>query len=182
MRPSMPMSEKDIWKAIQAGDDRAWRELVDRYQSLVYSVALKVGLSMSDAADCFQHTWLALFRHRNKIRDPRKVAGWLAVTARREAVRVFRQSTNQESVSEYDQGDDMLLPDEELELLERQAHLQNGLARLDERCQHLLRLFFFAPEDFSYDQIASKMGISANSLGPIRQRCLERLRKILTSK
>ncbi len=165
----------------QAGDARAWKELVNRYQALVYTIALRVGLSMADAADCFQQSWVALYEHRKRIKDPERVAGWLATTARREAIRVYRRNLRQSDLPDDDRHiDPSALPDEELELLERQAHLENGMTQLDSRCRRLIELLFLAPEDWSYEQIAEKLEIAPNSLGPIRQRCLERLRKILS--
>ncbi len=177
----MSLTDQEIWKAVQAGDGAAWKKLVHQYQSLVYTVALKVGLSMADAGDCFQQTWLALYQHRKKIKDPERIAGWLATTARREAIRLSRRNRRHvEMEDETRQADSAALPDEELELLERQALLENGMARLDTRCRRLIELMFLAPEDWSYDQIAARLEIAPNSLGPIRQRCLGRLKKILS--
>lgn len=71
------------------------------------------------------------------------------------------------------------LPDEEVIALERQAILEVALEHLDSRCAALLRALFFEPENKSYKQIAKDLGVAANTLGPLRSRCLERLRKVL---
>jgi len=42
-----------------------------------------------------------------------------------------------------------------------------------------LWLFFFAPKKHSYDHIASVLGMTSNSLGAFRRRCLQRLQRIL---
>lgn len=71
------------------------------------------------------------------------------------------------------------LPDEELVQLEQQSHLETAIRELSPRCRELVELMFFEPEDSSYQEIADKLGIATNSLGPLRRRCLNALRKIL---
>jgi RNA polymerase sigma factor (sigma-70 family) len=176
----MKRSDSDIWEGILSGDAGAWRELVRKYQALVNTVALRAGLSMADAADCFQQTWVSLYEHRHRLQDPDRLSAWLVTTARREAIRLSQRSRRDvaaEAAGEL--ADEGPLADEQMVQLERQAHLEAAVAQLDDRCARLVELLFFAPEDWSYERIAEKLDISFNSLGPIRQRCLNRLKKIL---
>lgn len=176
----MSQSDSEIWEAVLAGDGGAWRALVRRYQALVNTVAVRAGLSVADAADCFQQTWVALFEHRHKLQDPTRIASWLVTTAKREAIRLSQRSRRElaeEAMGEP--ADESPLADEMLVQLERQAQLEAAMKHLDERCAKLVEMMFFAPEDWTYEQIAEKLGIAFNSLGPIRQRCLGRLKKIL---
>ncbi len=177
------MSDSELWDSIKRGDSQAWAELIRRYRKLVYAVAARAGLSMMDAADCFQQTWVLLYRSRNTLRNPDRLSSWLVTTARREALRLRRESSHYTSDVNDDYIDDRdLLPDEELERLERQAQLEAALNELSPRCQEIMEIFFFAPGEKSYEDIARSLGISANSLGPIRRRCLEQLKKILLKK
>jgi RNA polymerase sigma factor (sigma-70 family) len=166
---------------ILEGDNKAWELLIRRYQALVYSVSARAGLSSMDVADCFQQTWVLLHRHRHNLKDPSRLSAWLVTTAKREAIRL-RQKMGRESSEEIDETmwlSNAILPDEEMERLECQAQLEIALKDLDDRCRKLLETFFFAPTEKSYVEIAKSFGISANTLGPIRRRCLDRLRKIL---
>lgn len=177
---TIPNTDPDLWQKILNGDSAAWQLLVKRYQSLVYAVATRSGLSMADAADCFQQTWVALYENRSRIQDPTRLSAWLVTTAKREAMRLRRRElpdTGDET--EFDHPDHSPLPDEELIQIERQAHLEMALAELDLRCRQVVELFFFAPEEQSYDQISTSLGMTTNSLGPVRRRCLERLKEIL---
>jgi RNA polymerase sigma factor (sigma-70 family) len=174
------MTDCELWQRIIAGDDAAWAELVHKYQSLVYAVSTRAGLSMSDCADCFQQTWVLLFRNRHRLKDPARLSAWLVTTAKREALRLRRRAARTEE--EWDNSSLMAtgpLPDEEMEQLECQAQLEIALKEIDPRCRNVLKAFFFASEEQSYDEIAAAFGIPANSLGPIRRRCLERLKQIL---
>jgi RNA polymerase sigma factor (sigma-70 family) len=176
----MHESDLDLWPSILNGDSIAWGKLVTRYQSLVYTVATRSGLSMSDAADCFQQTWVALYKNRARIQDPTRIAAWLVTTAKREAQHLRRRVANDGvDTGDSETVDPDPLPDEELLQLERQAQLGIALGELDARCRKLVEAFFYADEDKTYEQIAASLGIASNSLGPIRRRCLERLKQIL---
>ena len=64
-------------------------------------------------------------------------------------------------------------------MLERRAVLDLALDQLDPRCAKLLRALFLSDESQSYAEIAKSLGVTANAFGPLRSRCLKRLRKIL---
>lgn len=176
----MQTTDSELWQRIMADDAEAWATLIRRYRALVYAVATRSGLSLADAADCFQQTWVALFQHRSRIKDPTRLSAWLVTTAKREALRLLRRTNHVSHDDAVPQPvDPRPLPDEELQRLENQAKLESGLKELDLRCRKLVAEFFFAPESRSYEEIARSLGLAPNSLGPIRKRCLARLRKIL---
>jgi RNA polymerase sigma factor (sigma-70 family) len=178
----MSASDIELWEAVLTGDSRAWAELVTRYQALVYTVCTRSGLSSDEAADCFQQTWITLHRQRKTVREPSRLSAWLVTTAKREVLRVKRQKARTDTIGEStpDVRSTDPWPDEVLERLEVQAFLEAALKELGPRCQRLVDLFFFAPEERTYEEIAEALGISANSLGPIRRRCLDKLKEILT--
>lgn len=176
----MPRPLPDIWSAVVAGSHPAWGELVRRFSPLVFTVARRAGLNRIDAEDCAQHTWVSLYKHRNKIRDPQSIPAWLIRTARRQAVRTVRRLR---VINHCEIAPDSLvsesLPDEEVLALERQAMIELAMADLGPRCRQLLHLLFFANEETSYKDIAKALEVAPNSLGPIRSRCLARLRRKL---
>lgn len=176
----MRKTDREIWAEILAGKAKAWTELVNRYQSLVYSVALRSGLSSAEAGDCFQHTWIALYQNRESLKDPNQLSSWLSTTARREAFRLNKRSRTSEPLDQISEPiDDSELPDETLERLQLQSQFEEALSEIDGRCRELLFALFFSPQEESYKEIADRLGIAMNSLGPTRQRCLEKLKKTL---
>lgn len=178
----MSFSLEAIWDRVRAGDHRAWRELVEHFQPLVYSLAARSGLSSSEAADCFQHTWVALYEHRHRIKESQRLPGWIVTTVRREAFR-FRKQQSRLLPDENLPESASVAPDpsQELELTERQYYLEAGLARLDPRCRRLLQALFYETDETTYVGLANELKLSINAIGPLRKRCLARLRELLVA-
>lgn len=176
----MTFDIRQIWDSIRAGDAAAWRQLVHAYASLVFTVARRVGLDTADAEDCAQQTWLALYRNRRTITDPTAIPAWLIRTSHRKALTI-RQKTTRSQQSEISDvlHDTAALPDDVLVSLEQAAVLEVALTQLDPRCRQVLTSLFYSSGDASYAEIAQALKIQPNSLGPLRSRCLEKLRKIL---
>ena len=55
---------------------------------------------------------------------------------------------------------------------------RSGLDQLGSSCQELLRLLCVDPP-VSYEDVSAALDIPKGSIGPTRQRCLERLRRII---
>ena len=70
----------------------------------------------------------------------------------------------------------MATHDEQLLDDELQVALRLAMAELDPACRELLALLTAEPP-LSYDDIAEITGRPRGSIGPTRQRCLERLRR-----
>jgi len=170
----------DIWKRVCRSEATAWRELVETYAGLVNGVARRVGLSIPDAEDCAQQTWLALYRKRESIKDPQSLPAWLIRTTHRQAVRMaLRLNYQSELPDDENISDRRSLPDELVQQLEHQAILEKGLEQLDIRCRRLLTALFLEGDEVSYRRMAAVLGLKPNSVGSMRTRCLKKLENIL---
>ena len=167
----------DLVGAAAAGDPGAWRELVARYGNVVWSVARAHRLSEADAADVAQATWLNFAQGLAHVREPDRVAGWLATTARRESLRVLAVR-RRETVELADFESTVDGPETLAVRGDTERALWRALHRLPVRCVELLRLLAFSP-DLTYAQAARALGIRATSVGRTRGRCLEVLRRRL---
>jgi RNA polymerase sigma factor (sigma-70 family) len=171
---------------VRGGDVTAWNALVDRFAGLVWSVARRHRLSASDAADVSQTTWLRLVEHIDRIQDPERVGGWLATTARHEALRVIRIS-DRELPSEHDDYIDLHAAENEegvdadLLLEERDEVLWSLISMLPPRCQLLLSVLHDESR-LSYVEIGQTLDMPTGSIGPTRARCLEHLRRLAASR
>ena len=82
-----------LWERVLADDRTSWADVVRRYAALVFTVAIRAGLSQTDAEDCGQQVWLALYRTRMQLRDPDRLPAWLIQTTRRRAIRMRQQQS-----------------------------------------------------------------------------------------
>jgi RNA polymerase sigma factor (sigma-70 family) len=180
------VSLTSLVERVRGGDIAAWNALVDRFAGLVWSVARRHRLSASDAADVSQTTWLRLVEHIDRIQDPERVGGWLATTARHEALRVIRIS-DRELPSEHDNYIDLLAAENEegvdADLLteERDEMLWSLISMLPPRCQLLLSVLHDESR-LSYVEIGQALDMPTGSIGPTRARCLEHLRRLAASR
>jgi RNA polymerase sigma factor (sigma-70 family) len=169
-------------KRASDGDETAWDVLVEQFAGLVWSVVRAHGLFDADAHDVFQTVWLRCVEHLRRLRDPERLAGWLATTTRHECFRVTRIARRAQPVadvplgSDDDSGEDRLV--ERLSDADEQAAFRRALELLPEQCRVLLRLLLSEPP-LSYDEISESLGIPRGSIGPTRQRCLERVRRLV---
>jgi RNA polymerase sigma factor (sigma-70 family) len=162
-------------RAAAQGDQGAWNRLVDRYNALVWSVARSFRLAPADASDVVQTTWLRLVENLGRLQEPERVGSWLATTARRESLRTLRLSARQTPTDTLPETPVDVPLDAGLLASEREQALWSAFGGLSERCQGLLRLLVADPPP-SYEEVSGALDMPIGSIGPTRQRCLERLR------
>jgi RNA polymerase sigma factor (sigma-70 family) len=170
----------ELLLAARHGDRSAWEQLIDRYSRLIRSVAAEFRLQESDAADVAQNTWLRLFAYAATIRDPEKLGGWLATTARREALALLRRSRPE--VASESAGYDVATPDPSPEdvvvLAETRAAVRRATTELSGRQRLLVDELFYQPPR-SYEEVSQRTGLPVGSIGPTRIRTLRRLHRTL---
>jgi len=179
MRYDRPVT--DLVTRAARGDQRAWDDLVERYAPLVWSVCRRYQLSSADAEDVHQTVWLQLVSRLDKIRDPAALPGWLATTTRRECGRVVRATRGPRAAEHVPDAETIpdqqaWVADQELLEAERHAALREALARLPPSCQRLIGKLIEDPP-LTYAQISAALNIPVGSIGPLRSRCLDRLRR-----
>ncbi|WP_194920236.1 RNA polymerase sigma factor [Catenulispora rubra] len=182
----MDRSPALLLKAASDGDPEAWNQIVDDYSRLVWSVARGFRLTVTDAADVSQTTWLRLVENLDRIQNPDQLAGWLATTARREALRLIRKAQREvpdseeaeENVSFFGDSEDDGDPEAALVAEQDRSDLWQAFSTLSERCRNLLRVVAVTPLE-SYAAVAEALGMRVGSIGPTRSRCLEQLKRAL---
>jgi RNA polymerase sigma factor (sigma-70 family) len=167
-----------VWAAA-AGDASAWDQLVGEFSGLVRSIARWHRLS--DADDAAQATWLLLFEHLGRIKEPSRIGAWLATTTRHECLRVLRRSQRDVCIGDEEEwGESTDAPvDSVLLAAERDLALRRCFSRLRPADQELIALLI-ADEEPSYAEISMALSIPVGSIGPTRARALDRLRTELT--
>jgi RNA polymerase sigma factor (sigma-70 family) len=163
------------------GDRAAWYEIVERYSPLVWSICVRYRLDRDDADEVGQTVWLRLVEKLGSLRYPAALPGWLATTTRHECLRVLRVAPRH--VHAGLPPDDQMPPDVdaatiEAEVLaaERNVAVRAAFAELPPRCRELLSMMICDPP-CRYQEISAALDMPVGSIGPMRTRCLERIRR-----
>ena len=171
----------DLVTRARKGDQQAWDALVARYAPLIWSICRRYRLSDADAEDVGQAVWMRLVSQLDSLRDPAALPGWLSTTTRRECFRVQRVTGKHLAAGQMPDHENIAdgqaaAADHELLTAERDAVLRDAFTRLSPDCQRLMAMLISDPP-VPYAEISARLGISVGSIGPIRGRCLERLRR-----
>lgn len=164
-----------------AGDAVAWNQIVDRYAPLIWSICARHQLDREEAGDVNQTVWLLLVEKIGTLREPAALPGWLATTTARECLRVIREARRHDHAELP--PDDTLPPgagaamiDEELLAAERGAAIRAAFSELPRGCRELLSMLVSDPP-YAYTEISARLGMAVGSIGAMRARCLDRLRR-----
>ncbi|WP_330461002.1 sigma-70 family RNA polymerase sigma factor [Streptomyces sp. NBC_00820] len=173
------------------GDGAAWKALVEGLSPLVWSVVRAHRLSDADGHEVYQTVWFRFAQHLGRLREPDKAGAWLASTARHECLKVLKGLTRLtltddpqilDRASEERTPEQSLLDSEEAaDRAERVRRLWQEFEQLGDRCRQLLRVLMASPPP-SYGEVSAALGIAVGSIGPLRQRCLRRLRARLDAR
>lgn len=168
--------DASLLAACLVGDEQAWATLVERYTRLIFSIARKSGLNEEDAADVVQNVFTIVLRRLEALQQPERFSSWLITTSHRESWRVGRGRLDTSSDDAIEPVDPQPPTDHQVIELEHATLVQEAVRQLDDRCRQLIESLFLADDRPSYDEISQHLGIAVGSIGPIRARCLKRLR------
>jgi RNA polymerase sigma factor (sigma-70 family) len=175
-------SVADLLQLISEGDSTAWEEIIRRYGSIVLATVRSFRLQDADTLDAVQMTWLRLVENATRVQYPQRLAGWLATTARREALHILRHQAKRtliptDTVAE-NLADPTAGPEQRLIHRETQQMLKDLIAELPPLRRTLLRTLF-TDNPPHYTEIAHTLGIPSGGIGPTRARTLQQLRRKL---
>src|SRR5919204_3313658 len=96
-----PVSDAALVARCRAGEDEAWRELVERFSRYVYAIAVQAfGLVDQDAEDIFQEVFARTYERLEGLRDDAAIRPWLAQLTRRLCIDTLRGEGREEPVEE----------------------------------------------------------------------------------
>jgi RNA polymerase sigma factor (sigma-70 family) len=161
------------------GDERAWAELVARYDRLVRHVVRAHGIDSATSEDIVQVTWCRAVQNLDRVRQPERLGAWLATTARNECLHVLRRFGRETPVE--DDTLHALIPDADEDVDGDPEGLEDVVMRafhtLDDAQRGLLRLVLLTEPKPSYEQIGAALGRPVGSIGPTLGRCIDKLRQ-----
>jgi RNA polymerase sigma factor (sigma-70 family) len=163
-------SDAELVARCRAGEDEAWRELVERFSRYVYAIAVQAfRLSEHDAEDVFQEVFARTYERLESLRDDAAIRPWLAQLTRRLCIDSLRgDAREQPAEAEPEQVDPAL------ERIDEALDVHEALDRLSENCREILDRFF--ARDESYRSIGEALDLPPGTIASRISRCLDKLR------
>jgi RNA polymerase sigma-70 factor (ECF subfamily) len=170
-----------------AGDEKAYRELVELYQGQVYSVVLRMVRRREDAEDLTQETFVRMFRALDRYDPQRPFAAWLFTIASRLAIdHIRRRKVQPVSLTQREAGSDEEYdievpdpgptPDEVTSRTEEERRTEELIRSLPPHYRIVVMLRH--QRDLAYEEIAEALHLP---LGTVKAR-IHRAREILKGK
>jgi RNA polymerase sigma-70 factor (ECF subfamily) len=151
---------------LRAGEDRAFEELVTRYQHRIFGVALRMLGSRAEAEEIAQETFLRAHRALREFRGEARLGTWLYAIASRLCLNRLASGSRR-----HERSDDIALAQApavdgdtggSLERGELQAALHEAVAALPE--ERRLVIVLRDLEGLSYEEVAEVLGVPLNTV------------------
>jgi RNA polymerase sigma-70 factor (ECF subfamily) len=166
--------------ALRGGSERAYEELITRFQQPVYTLALRLLNDPSEASDVVQEVFLKVFRNIGNFRGQSTLKTWIyritvneAHNARRWFFRHRRREVELDRLPEESRNLKEVIPDGSRSPfdmavdLEQHGMIEAALLRVNPIFREAVVLRDIT--DLSYEEIAEVLGVS---LGTVKSRIL----------
>lgn len=172
----------ELVERIRSGDAFVWREVVDQYEPLLRRIASQYRLSIHDADDVVQITWLSCLEHIDQLVRADRFRAWLATICRRECLRLATRGRREVALGEaavaclIDSNQKERDPSTEAAHRDDNARLNRAITALPDR-QRVVLLELLEREGHGYHDISRRLDLPVGSIGPTWRRALIRLRR-----
>ena len=173
-------TDAELLEQYKAGNEQAFREIVDRYKNPLYSFLRRFLNKQDLVEDVFQETFLQLYTSKDKFDSSRPLHPWLftiAANKAKDALRKMQRSSAMSIGAIADSGgvsiDDVVnmlasytvTPVSEASKIETAENVREIVANMPENLRAILILAYF--EQFSYKQMAEILSIP---IGTVKSR------------
>jgi RNA polymerase sigma factor (sigma-70 family) len=180
--------ETELIERLKAGDEAAFKQLVETHQDKVYNTALGVVQNAQDAEDVAQEVFIQVYRSIHQFKGESKLSTWLYRIATTRALDLLRSKKskkrfglvqrlfgeNNEPVQEIA---DFNHPGIKLDQKENAAKLFKAIKQLPENQKAAFVLHKL--EDMSYQEVSEVLNTTVPAIESLMHRAKQNLRKIL---
>lgn len=160
-------TDEQLIDDILKGNQQKFRELIQRYQTKVFAVALKVSNNQRDAEDIVQEVFLQLYRSLEKFNSESSFSTWIyritmnkAIDYKRKQKKLTIDETDNQYLSLPDRN--TLTPEETLiKNLDKEV-LHSYLHELPKDYRIVIDLYYF--EELTYREISLKLNVAVKTV------------------
>lgn len=182
-----------LLKQVQAGNQLAARQLVDRYQVKVYNICISLLHNIPDAEDVTQEVFLEVLKHTADFRGDSHIGTWIYRIAVNRSLNFIRSNKKRKWWKQIDdfldfagsentelptmQQPEPFVLQQQMEQNEQKLILQKAIDALPENQRTAFTLNKI--EDFSYKDVADIMKLSHSAVESLIHRARLNLQKSL---
>ncbi len=186
------MTEQELIRAINKGDQHAFQLLISKYQDQIFRVSLGFLHNKEDAEEIAQDVFIEVYHSIHKFREESKLATWLYRIAVNKSLNFLRKKKKHsilKSIDSFFINSDK--PEFEIEDVSQRHPLE--IMEYREDAQRLYTVINSLPknqriaftlnkyEDLAYKEIAEVMGLSLSGVESLIYRAKINLQKKLVS-
>ena len=155
--------ERSTLAAVAAGDEKAFRTLVDAYWSRVYFNTLTLVKSPAVGQDLTQDIFLKIWLQRERLTEVVSFKNYIYVVGRNQVIAALRKKIIETADADMAMlREDMQAPDVQLEGKDAYRVLMEGVERLTPQQKIIFKMSRL--EGLSHEQIAQNLGLSKNTV------------------
>lgn len=178
-----PQDDFALVDSCRKGHEKAFEQLLRKYQKLVLNVVYQMTRNHEQARDLTQETFLRAYRSLNSFKRGSSFRPWLLTIARNATLNHIRRERGKDSLDEIMEDNSALEPvsplnvedDVEMRLTQQDLFAALELLPLKQREVFVLRY----QHDLTYDEIGEITALSLSSVKSLLFRARENLRKSL---
>ena len=183
------MSEEQLIRRAQQGDNGAFEELLLLHQKKVYNLCLRMSANPDDALDLSQEAFLRAWRSLGQYQFEASFSTWLCRLTSNICIDFLRRKKRRqetsltESYDDSDEGAELSVPDaqpgpeQQAMTNETKIELARAMEQLSPEHREILQLRVI--EDLQYEQIADILGVRVGTVKSRLARARLSFRKIL---
>lgn len=169
----------ELMLRVKAGDEAAFRKIIDLYQKSLVNFFYRLGVYHSDIDDLAQLTFLKLYRYRSSYTKSAKFTTYLFLLARQVRVDEVRASARRDRIRKLLKANvefEESLPEKEaMPLLS--DDLQVALSQLSDAHREVVVLGML--KELPYEEVSRIIGIPVGTVKSRMHHALKQLREIL---
>lgn len=155
-------SDAELVEASLAGRRRAFDTIVERYEPVLYNVAVRLLRDQDEALDVVQTTFVRAWDHLGSFDRSRRLFSWLYRIAVNVALNTRAKQRPSESLEDVRLESMDRQPDELVNRLEQSAAIEAAIGQLPEHYREVVLLRHFS--ELSYEEIAHALDIEVKTV------------------
>lgn len=158
-------SDERLVKQALLNNEKAWLQLISRYEGLVYNYALRMLGNRDDALDLMQDVFLSVFRNLATWRGECLFKNWLMTIAHHRCIEHYRRrkpTTDDSAIADYASDDEWHSPEQVYAGQQRGQQLFRAMQKLPLEQRMVVELKFF--QHLQLTDIASQLNVPLNTV------------------